>query len=56
MDFFLCVQACGVTDYKFGNATANNLAAVYKQAAPTGCQLAVCGRFATQVRHSQGSS
>ncbi|KAK9905082.1 hypothetical protein WJX75_009430 [Coccomyxa subellipsoidea] len=43
------LQACGVTDYKFGNATANNLAAVYKQAAPTGCQLAVCGRFATQA-------
>lgn len=43
------LQACGVSDYKFGNVTMNNLAAVYKQAAPASCQLAVCARFSTQV-------
>jgi hypothetical protein len=39
-------QQCGVTDYAFGTAAQNSLATVYKQAAPAGCQLAVCGRFA----------
>lgn len=42
-------QACGVTDYKFGNASTNSLSTVYKQAAPAGCQLAACGRFTSQA-------
>lgn len=45
------LQQCGVTDYAFGTASENNLAGVYKQAAPAGCQLAVCARFADAVSH-----
>lgn len=38
-----------MTDYKFGIPASNNLAAVYKQPPPSGCKLAVCARFPTQV-------
>ncbi|BDA49845.1 hypothetical protein COCOBI_14-4650 [Coccomyxa sp. Obi] len=42
------LQACGVTDYKFGTASANNLAAIYMATPSPGCQLAVCSRFPTE--------
>ncbi|KAK9904740.1 hypothetical protein WJX75_001664 [Coccomyxa subellipsoidea] len=43
------LQACGVSDSKFGTSAANNLAGVYQTAAPGGCQLAVCARFPTEA-------
>lgn len=46
---YAVMQACGESDYTFGTTAANNLASVYKMAAPGGCQLAVCARFPTQV-------
>ncbi|BDA49846.1 hypothetical protein COCOBI_14-4660 [Coccomyxa sp. Obi] len=42
------LQACGVTDYKFGTTSANNLAAIYMMAPPAGCQLAVCARYPSE--------
>ncbi|BDA43743.1 hypothetical protein COCOBI_04-7590 [Coccomyxa sp. Obi] len=43
------LQECFVTDYKFGMASTNSLATIYKQPPPAGCELSVCSRFATQA-------
>ena len=44
------LQSGGVSDYKFSTASTNGgLQAVYGQAPPAGCQLAVCAHYPNQV-------